>query len=100
MGCIMDSTGFDSCPRCGGTLEIGFAHRALGLSFVAPEKLEKFVSIDEDLAHAGFRKFLPSKAEYYRSYLCRSCELYLIDFSQGVKRKEAQEMARVMAGHL
>jgi hypothetical protein len=39
---------FETCPRCSGALQAGFAHNALGVSFVSPEKLEKFISIDED----------------------------------------------------
>jgi hypothetical protein len=64
----MTKNAFETCPRCSAALQAGFAHKALGLSFVSPEKLEKFISIDEDLAHSGLRKLLPSKAEYYRSF--------------------------------
>jgi hypothetical protein len=88
----------ETCPRCGGALQAGFAHKAIGLSFVSPEKLEKFISIDEDLAHSGLRKLLPSKAEYYRSYLCRACELYLIDYSTPTDHAQAKELARSMMG--
>jgi hypothetical protein len=68
------------------------------LSFVAPEKLERFISIDEDLARSGLRKLFPSKAEYFRSYLCRSCELYLIDYSATIDHAQAKQMARSMTG--
>ena len=51
----MTEHAFERCPRCGEALRAGFAHRAIGLSFVAPEKLEQFVSLDEDLAQSGLR---------------------------------------------
>src|SRR6266851_7748359 len=94
----MSENVLESCPRCGTALEAGFAHKAIGLSFVAPEKLERFLSIDEDLARSGLRKLLPSKAEYFRSYLCRSCELYLIDYSSTIDHAQAKQMVRLMTG--
>ena len=87
----MAATGFDVCPRCGKTMEAGFAHKTAGLSFVAPDKLDHFIFIDEDLAQAGWRKFLPSKAEYFRSFLCRSCKLYVVDYSRSFSRQEAEQ---------
>lgn len=83
---------FVTCPRCNDTLQDGFAHKSAGLSFVAPESFERFVSLDEDLAAAGLQKLLPSQAEYFGSYVCRSCELYLIDFSRTYTRAEAKEL--------
>ena len=74
------------CPQCGQDFQPGFAGRSIGLSFIAPEKFAKNVFIDEDLVRSGLRKLLPAKAEYYRSYLCRSCQLYLIDYSKGLSR--------------
>jgi hypothetical protein len=90
----MNDSAFQTCPRCGRPVESGFAHRAIGLSFVAPKKLERFVSLDEDLAESGLRKLLPSPAEYFRSYLCRGCELYLIDFGTLFDHAQARELAR------
>lgn len=81
---------FERCPRCGDSLEAGFAHRAIGLSFVASEKLNQFISLDEDLAGSGLRKLLPSRAEYFRSYLCRARELYLIDYSAILNHSQAK----------
>jgi hypothetical protein len=92
----MTTCAFESCPRCGEALQAGFAHRAIGLSFVAPEKLSQFVSLDEDLAESGLKKILPSLAEYFRSYLCRSCELYLIDFSTLLSHAQTKKLANSM----
>ena len=64
---------------------------------MAPAKLQRFVSIDEDLGEAGMRKFLPSRAEYYRSYLCRSCSLYVVDYGTVLVSKEAKALAPSMA---
>jgi hypothetical protein len=92
---------FDTCPRCGKQLEAGFAQKVMGLSFVASHKLNRFISVDEDLTLSGglksrlyglVKKVLPSKAAYFRSYLCRSCELYLIDYSTTIGHAQAQEL--------
>lgn len=92
----MTDLAFEKCPRCSGVLQPGFTHRATGLSFVAPEKLEQFVSLDEDLADSGMRKWLPSRAEYFRSYLCRNCELYLIDFGTVLGHSQAKDVAHTL----
>jgi hypothetical protein len=89
----------DACPRCDTALEAGFANRASPLSFITPEKFERFAFLDEDLAKSGLRNLLPSKAEYFRSYLCRSCELYLIDFGTALDRVEAEQVAQSLSGH-
>lgn len=86
------------CPRCGQTLAAGFAGKAAGLSFVAPDKFKQFAFLDEDLARAGLTKLLPSKATYFRSYLCRVCELYLIDYGTALSRQEAERVAESLAG--
>ena len=93
---MVANTPFQTCPRCGAPTERGFCHRVNGLSFVAPAKLANFVSIDEDLAKAGLRKLLPSKAEYYRSYLCRPCNLYVVDYGTSLGSAEAKELAASM----
>src|SRR5260370_24784761 len=94
---MVASTPLETCPRCAAPTEQGFCHREIGFSFVAPGKLAKFVSIDEDLAKAGLRKFLPSKAEYYRSYLCRACSLYVVDYSASLNSAEAKDLAASIA---
>jgi hypothetical protein len=94
----MSENALETCPRCGAALEAGFAGKAIGLSFVTPDKFERFAFLDEDLAKSGLRKLLPSKAEYFRSYLCRSCELYLIDFGTTLDRSQAEQDARSLTG--
>jgi hypothetical protein len=92
------TTGLTTCPRCGRSLAAGFAAKAAGLSFVAPEQFKRFAFLDEDLSGAGLTKLLPSKAKYFRSYLCRGCELYIIDYSTALSRKEAERVAEPPAG--
>jgi hypothetical protein len=94
----MSDIPFQKCPRCGNRLTAGFAHKAHGLSFVAPQKLRSFISIDEELARAGWRRFLPSRAAYFRSYLCRSCELYIVDYGGTLNRAQAKQAAETMIG--
>jgi hypothetical protein len=83
----------ENCPRCGQALQAGFAARSIGLSFVAPERFAHFAFLDEDVAQSGLRKLLAWKAEFFRSYLCRACELYLIDFSTVLDRPTAEKLA-------
>jgi len=90
-------TEFQTCPRCRQQLQAGFTARAAGLSFITPEKFERFAFLDEDLSSAGLRKLIPWKAEYFRSYLCRSCELYLVDFGTVLDRTQAEIVAKSLA---
>jgi tetratricopeptide (TPR) repeat protein len=43
----MNENTLQKCPRCGTALEAGFGAKAIGLSFVAPEKLEHFAGLGE-----------------------------------------------------
>ena len=86
----------DICPRCTRAMEAGFAARATPLSFVVPGKLDRAIFTDEDLVKAGWRSWFPSRARYFRSYLCRACKLYVIDYAQAYARREAQNIAREM----
>ena len=63
----MDDNGLVRCPRCKKRMQLGFAHGNVGLSFVAPEKLDRFASVDEDVVKAGLLpKILPWKVRYMR----------------------------------
>jgi len=75
-------------------MQRGFSARAIGLSFVATAKFKKFAFVDEDLVRAGYRKILPSKAQYYQSHLCRACQLYIVDYSILYSRKEAEQLIK------
>ena len=93
----MSDTSLNKCPRCGDAFKAGFAVRSAGFSFVDPGKFESFAFIDEDISKAGLRKLVPWKAEYYRSYLCRSCKLYVVDYSEIYSRKQANEAAKSLS---
>ena len=83
------------CPCCGGPVARGFAVKTAGLSFVRPEKFKQFAFVDEDLQRAGFlAKFLPSRARYCPSFLCRSCHVYLVDYGTVLSRRQADQAAR------
>ena len=88
---------FTSCPRCGEEMQAGFACKASGMSFVAREKFERFAFIDEDVSGAGWSKFVPGKAEYFDSYLCRCCELYIIDYSKTLSRVDTEQLIKSRA---
>ncbi len=83
------------CPCCGGPLERGFAVKTAGLSFVQPSKFKKFAFVDDDLQRVGFlAKFLPSRAQYSPSSLCRSCQVYIVDYGTVLSRRQADQVAR------
>jgi hypothetical protein len=90
----MSDRAFTECPSCGAPLHAGFAGKTAGLSFVSPEKFTHYAFLDEDLSNSGTTKLIPWKAEYFRSYLCRSCELYLVDYHTVLDRHQAEELAR------
>jgi hypothetical protein len=81
-----------------GTCSIGHPYRCNPASPILQFRLKQnnFAFIDEDLAQAGWRKFLPSKAEYFRSFLCRSCKLYVVDYSKSLSRPEAEQAAHAI----
>ena len=93
----MSQPTFSHCPRCDNVLEDGFAGHAVGLSFISHDKFQNFAFVDEDISNAGWKKFLPSVAEFFDSYLCRSCELYLVDFSKTLSRSQVEQVIQQRA---
>ncbi len=86
---------FIGCPRCEETMQNGFYIKNCGLFFVAPEKINKNFYIAENLPKISFlKKLFLWKAVYFDSYLCRSCELYIIDFSTTLSRAEAEQLTQ------
>lgn len=92
----MTTQALSTCPRCAQQLQAGFASKAAGLSFVAPDKFKQFAFLDEDLGRTGLAKLLPSRAEYFPSFLCRGCELYLVDYGTCLGRQEAERVAEAL----
>lgn len=89
----------DKCPACGGPIERGFTAKASGLSFVPAAKLRRFAFVDEDLHRRSLlSRLLPSRALFSPSFVCRSCQLYLVDYGTVLTRKQANEAARQAVG--
>ncbi len=85
----------DKCPSCGGSLERGFTAKASGLSFVPLTKFKRFAFVDEDLNRRSWlRRLFPSPARFSPSFICRSCQLYLVDYGTVLSRRQADEVAR------
>ena len=85
---------FHSCPKCNQDLTPGFTARGNSLPFAESEKIEKFIHGEEELSGAGWRNLLPHGAEFYRSFLCRDCQIYLVDYSTTYTREGAREVHR------
>jgi hypothetical protein len=74
-------------------MEPGFSIRNSPLSFVTPEKIQKFLHRDEDLNRAGLKMLLPSKATYNAAYRCQHCEILVVDYSKAIPSTEAKAEA-------
>ncbi len=87
----------NKCPGCGGSLERGFAARASGLSFIPTAKFKRFAFTDEDLNRRSFFvRLLPSRARFSPSYICRVCQLYLVDYGTVFSRRQANDLAMAL----
>ena len=76
-------------------MEHGFSVRSSPLSFVTPEKIQKFVHCDEDLNRAGLKMLVPSKATYNAAWHCRACRILIVDYSREIPSREAKAQALV-----
>ena len=84
----------NNCPTCGKALQKGLSSKAVGLSFVSPQKFKHFAFVGEDLNRRSvLRKIFPSAARFCPSYVCRACSLYLVDYGTVLSRHEADELA-------
>ena len=81
------------CPNCENEMELGFSHRSSPLSFIATERVQKFIHKDEDLNRAGLKTILPSKASYNAAFHCRACRILVVDYSKPISSKEAKGAA-------
>lgn len=85
-----------TCPRCGATMEHGFSASAVGLSWISADSLRQFAFVDKDLNEAGWKKYLPSKAEYTMSHRCIECGIVTVDYGTRLSSKEAKALAQTM----
>lgn len=84
-----------TCPTCNGSFEQGFALKNTWLHFIKPEDFHRFVLVGEDLNRRSLlTRLLPARTRFSPSYLCRSCELYLVDLGTTLSRKQAIDAAR------
>ena len=85
------------CPSCEKEMKPGFTVKTNGLSFIRPDKFEKFVFGDEDLQEVGLAKLLPVRtARYSLSFLCRACRIYVVEYGTSMSRPAAEAAAREM----
>ena len=82
-----------ACPVCGNDMNMGFCSRSSPLSFVALDKLARLVFKDEDLHRAGLKMILPWKAQYSPSYLCSTCNIYIVDHGRVISSVSAKSAA-------
>ena len=92
----MPNPKIERCPLCQQNMEQGFSVRNAGLSWVTPEKMRQFISLDKDLNEAGLKKYLPAKAQYDLSYHCPNCKIYIVDYSTALSSAQAKELAKSM----
>jgi hypothetical protein len=91
----MSNIQIEKCPSCGRALERGFAVKTASLSFARADKFKNFAFADEDLQRVGLlAKILPSRARFCPSFLCRTCQLYVVDYGTTLSRRDANEAAR------
>lgn len=85
------------CPNCESEMQLGFSLRSSPLSFVASERVQKFIHKDEDLNRAGLKTILPSKASYNAAFHCRACRVLIVDYSNPISSKDAKGEAATVS---
>lgn len=103
----MHDTRLGNCPVCGGIMEDCFASRVSPLSYENAAAVQRCVHRSHDLANRGVGHFrrvidglrflLPTKAEYFLSYRCQKCMLYIVDYGRVLGSAEAKTIARSIA---
>ena len=92
-----------NCPLCGGTMEYCFANGVSPLSYEDAAAMRRSFHISQDLANRGrgrlgkfidgLRTVLPWKVEYFLSYRCQSCSLYIVDYGTALNLSAAKKTA-------
>ena len=90
---------FAQCPRCGGLTRPGFFPANRELSFLKLKQVRKFFYTIEGLSSGDWwENLFAIRATYYRSYVCRECDVYLVDFSEQLTRRQARAVADELLG--
>jgi hypothetical protein len=94
---LMRNAKLMKCPSCENEMELGFSHRSSPLSYVARERVQRFVHKDEDLNRAGLKTILPSKASYNAAFHCRGCRILVVDYGKPISSQEAKGEAAMVS---
>lgn len=83
-----------NCPRCGRMMTKAFANASANIPYEKPESILKFIHASGSVQHLPYWKgILPHAAEFFLSYLCEDCRIYMIDFSSTLSSSEAKKLA-------
>ena len=86
------------CPSCGSTTEPGFKIAANELDFTTTDAMLQQINVHENLAlKTLFSWFFIRPSRYFRTYLCRRCQFYTVDYGTVLTHAEALEIARYRA---
>lgn len=86
------------CPKCGSTLEPGFKMAANELDFTTTDAILRPINVHENFAlKTLFSWFFIRPTRYFRTYLCRSCTFYAIDYGTVLTDAEAKSIAKSRA---
>ena len=74
----------------------GFTSRAVDLAHIPPEKLKKWAFIHDPLQGGNLlrRTFWAGKARYSPSFICRACQIFLVQYGVSWEQAEARRIAR------
>ena len=85
------------CPKCGAGLGAGFTSAA-SLRFLKPDRFAPMGFVVEDLSGGGLLSFLPTLDKCCLAWICRKCELYIVDYSKVYSCDKANALAVQNAG--
>ncbi|MEE2825913.1 MAG: PF20097 family protein [Planctomycetota bacterium] len=88
------------CPQCGDKMVSGFSVANAPISWVEQQQFQSLVFLDRDLSNSGWRKYLPSKAEYFAAERCVLCQVIVIDHSTRMDRATVEAEIECMYGYV
>jgi hypothetical protein len=77
-------------------MECGFTGRAVELTHIPPPKLKRWAFIHDPVQRQNWRwtAFWIGAARYSPSFICRDCQVYMVEYGISWTQKEAREIAR------